>query len=447
MHVTRSGLNRETCGTQTRPCRTIHYTLSLCNIDKLYTIRVDGSWNESYLYEECNTKHQIYNQSIKIEGWRGVPTIGCDQFAADDNMFAFDKSTLTFENVRLLNGKIIFNNSTVKFQQVDLHNTTLLTTKFCQDLNFSMINSTMRKPKLEGCEKTTSCVTLNGHVIYCKNLKLNIENSRIYDTKLEISGYISSIIKIESTRFEKILKYQETDLGGLTFHIPFCNSTITMRNSVFKSQKHRSPFKGATNMHNAALMFIKNPRGEESKFFDESCQELSTPIIENCLFEDNERAIDISYPFHKVVISHSKFLTNQVWHVGAAMRIAPGSHSTIQVDNCDFINNQGGFAFYDANTDVGGQIKVNGRRVELNSSDHRGVIDLAGKGGAIWIHKGFLALENCTFLNNTSSLLGGTIFVDETAYISMKGCKIENSDSDLHPQQGDMVNILCLLCE
>ncbi|CAD5112800.1 DgyrCDS2010 [Dimorphilus gyrociliatus] len=436
-YVTRSGLNRETCGSRSIPCLTIRYTLSLCNSDKLYTIRVDGSWNESYLYEECNTPYSIYNQSIKIEGWRGVPTIGCDQFAAEDRIFAFNKSNIILENIRLLHGKVLMSDSTIKFKEVDFHNTSFLTSQLCNELNFSMENSTMRKPFIKHCEKITSCLTLSDYIIYCKNLKLSITNSRIHDTKLQIIGHNKTDVYIDSTYFEKVLKYQETDLGGLDLNVSLCGSKVLIKNSVFKSQRHRNPFKGAINMNKATLSFIGNP--SEKRLLKEKCEEYTIPIVENCLFEDNERAITITYEFEKIIISHTKFLTNQVWHAGAAIRIAPGPNSLIQVDNCDFINNQGGLAFYDKDADIGGQIKVNGRRVELNCSDYRAVIDLAGKGGAIWIATGVLALENCTFLNNTSSLLGGSIFVDDAAALSLKGCRIENSDSDLHPQQGDMV--------
>ena len=75
----------------------------------------------------------------------------------------------------------------------------------------------------------------------------------------------------------------------------------------------------------------------------------------------------------------------------------------------------------------------------VNDKQYKGVISLVGKGGAVRIHRGYVQLKNCTFIDNTARLLGGAIFVDRFANVSIVDSYLESSHSHAHSMQGDIL--------
>ena len=85
-------------------------------------------------------------------------------------------------------------------------------------------------------------------------------------------------------------------------------------------------------------------------------------------------------------------------------------------------------------------------QVSVFSECCKGSISLIGKGGAVRVQRGAVAVEACTFVNNTARLLGGAIFVDEEGNLTIVDSQFSNSPLDLHSSQGESHMLLSVTC-
>ncbi|CAD5123937.1 unnamed protein product [Dimorphilus gyrociliatus] len=302
------------------------------------------------------------------------------------------------------------------------------------NLSLTMVDVRTELPFRNECINNP-CDNVNVNALAANFSYIFIDSSYFYNIRLEFEVFDRGNLSITNSLFTKRETYEETNLGGISIKTTVFNTIISIKNCIFRDLKHRNPILSAVNVYDASCELYAIHGVERSVMGN-----ATVPVIENCTFIRNERALSLQYNFGLVIVSDCVFISNKVWQAGGAIRVALNSlQNRLLLRNCIFKNNSAGFHDFREMRGLEDTIKVVNDRVQLNSSQHKGSLILAGKGGALRIHKGTIKLENCSFFNNTSTRLGGTIYLDRRGKIIISFCQFRNSPVDLHPTQGDLI--------
>lgn len=78
-------------------------------------------------------------------------------------------------------------------------------------------------------------------------------------------------------------------------------------------------------------------------------------------------------------------------------------------------------------------------QVWVHSNCCKGVISLVGKGGAVRVQRGSAVLVDCYFVDNTARLLGGAIYVDLVARVTLDNVTMVVEAVKRHAVDGDLM--------
>ncbi|ELU02078.1 hypothetical protein CAPTEDRAFT_217445, partial [Capitella teleta] len=430
--VSSSGKDVPGCGTKvSAACASIGYVLQ--KAPPTSRIMVDGS-NTTYTYNVCGFKKPIiWTKSVTIVGILGVPRIGCPWHHESNHLWKFypddPQRMISFENIRIQNGRMTVNGR-LGLTNATLYNTAIWTDDGCEKFEFEISNVLVERGlDWHGTEATMGPRSPVGSYIECEEIRGSMSSSLFEDVIMEIDAIWYGDLTVTNSNFSKKLA-QETGVGGLNITLPWTHGRLEIRNCIFENQVHFEPIYSAVNIESAALRV-------ESRTFTmgrNDVSDVNVTVIDS-IFRHNERAISISRTFKHVNIAWCKFHDNFVMHAAAAIRLAI-SALVVTVKHCEFMNNAAGFNRHQA---IPGNFEFDGDQVQITNERINGVISLVGKGGAIRIHKGRVLLHNCTFINNTARLLGGSVFVDRLGEVVMADSYFQNSDSGLIAMQGDIL--------
>ncbi len=170
-------------------------------------------------------------------------------------------------------------------------------------------------------------------------------------------------------------------------------------------------------------MNIKNTTFTKNKNSAVVTEKNANTTIDNCIFKDNSESA-VYNKESKVNLKNSYFENNRSdsGEGNSKNGGAVYNHSSLSVDNCNFVNNKAGnggaiYSDYDFNisssTFTGNTAKNNGGAIMF---DYRG--------------SGFcesLNLSGSKFTGNTAGSSGGGLFVDSMNYLTMKNVEIKNN--------------------
>ena len=394
----------------------------------------------------CHDKISL-SQTITIAGYGGQANIGCaldgmlrqqiSIFTASDES---KKSSITtdehmswrvvFRDLNITNVDFFAQESRITFVGVNLMNSTFKSTKTNEFVDLHV-------EKTEWYTNTYMAVlrlmsSSSDIKVYGKSVRCIIVDSTLYGSRLKVKAYGMLILRINGTRFSNDPR-QVSVLGGL--YISLKDSTprsdVVVTDSVFERQVNGHPILSVLNMNKAALyLHAGSPSTNESGV---------NVRIQRVQFLNNERALTLRGPLHKVVIKNCLFTNNRAMHGGAAMYISANKYTTVLAVNCTFAHNEVGSVRADELERFHDSFQIDGDRVRITSECCNGVVDLIGKGGAIRLRDGELNLEGCRFVNNTAHMFGGSICIEANGIMSVYDTYFSNTEMNKHSHGGDII--------
>lgn len=338
---------------------------------------------------------------------------------------------LTFKNIEIKNGFVSFRNCTVVMINTIFDNASFIALDPCSFLYVNLHNVTV-DGHVE-CSPNGICVNTFLSNITCADVNLTVEDSQFHQTTLIVEGHWRTRVKVIGSLFSNKAKKLRF-LGGLHLTFSALNADIQLKNSIFEKQVHPNRVQSVINLYEAAIWL------KASMVSPNNGTTTANATVQNCTFLDNERGITIVGPFQKLQIANSRFERNVAMHAGAAILILINKDTKAIIYDVTFIGNVAGkfrndYPVYEDES----SFRVVGSEVHLNTSCCKGVIDFVGKGGAVRIQRGETIIRQCTFINNTARLLGGSVFVDIDGEVFILDTNFENTPSHDHALQGDIV--------
>ena len=345
-------------------------------------------------------------------------------------------SDLQIINVFFYDITLLLQDVAVNISDSEFHNVMLRSNEPCQNLRVILTNTTL------GGKAVTSPLSGHSgrhvandgdHAIVCNQSTVVINNVKLLDSKLHMKAQTWAEIDITNSTFTKILR-SETGMGGVNVTLPLLHGHLRVTQCVFSNLVHWEPILSAINIEAGALRIeaLRKVRRENELEIKQN----NTVLIQNTTFMHNERALSISRSFSLIQITGCVFSHNKVMHAAAALRLALDANDGALITDSHFLHNAAGATDH---TTIKGHFEVDREQVTVNDDQYKGVISLVGKGGALRIHRGGVRLVRCTFIDNTARLLGGAIFVDRWANVSIVDSYFEGSHSHVHSIQGDIL--------
>lgn len=259
--------------------------------------------------------------------------------------------------------------------------------------------------------------------------KIFIEDSIFIHAKFQIYVLCPPIIRFINLTFDNdpnqlsIMNYIEIKLYHHYMHTP---SSFYGKGLIIKNQYHDNPMQGVITLWEAALTY---------RLFCESGREIINHsfVLRDSLFENNERGVVINGCINNTLIDNCKFVRNIAMHAGAGFLVLFGPYKQGfsgwigRITNSVFLNNRAGdFRPFPSKYTNNFWKLSDGSQVQIDSRLVKGTIVLAGKAGAIRVQRGTLFVSNCTFVNNSALVLGGTLFVDRSGELKISNTTITN---------------------
>ena len=430
VYVAVNGEDRPHCGqSPDTPCLSLQQAIQ--EVEPGGTIYINAQHTEKVPFSHCLKEPIIISKSIHIMGYNGVPRIGCNYDI--NRLFMLNitangaKTDLHFQDIVLISMLFTVNNAHVWFDSTILEDSRWLSVGQSPFIGMSMVESEWRGSMETNCSKE-SCKP--SALIQCEGqyLQVNYSRSAFYHTKLQITATRHAKFEIDQCVFDN---YDDMLIFHGAIYLTIMNNSepihIKVTDSVFQNQVNYDPVESIMNLFLAAFLVRSvEPRNE------------TVVEIENCQFINNERGLTFIGHFTYVNVTNSLFLDNIAMHAGAAILYLTDTTSPSYVTNCTFRRNAAGSFRQELIADYADSFQVSGDEVRIHSNCCKGIISFVGKGGAIRIQRGNLSLIDCTFDNNTARLLGGAIFVDRDNSMYVRGTDFLTSPNDVHAMQGDI---------
>ncbi len=405
---------------------------------------LDGRHTSSDKSQYCRHTAIMFDASVIIKGFRGIPIIGCQDKKHQptllfmNNTFPGPARNVTLQNVNLINTLVLVDNINLTVDSSIVNDSRIMSIDYNNQgivpyLGFNFLNSIWRGFMDPLCNQTGHCLPSSVIMVASRHLDLYYKHSYFYQTVQKMRVFDGSDFRIEDT----VISNMDGELaahGGvyLTIMGGVGESNVHVEDSIFEKQIYDNPIESVMNLHQAALVVNVKAR-EYVTNSNVSC------YIKNVQFHDNERGITFVGPFKKLLISDCSIKRNIAMHAGAGILFFTNPPINYTVDNCTFESNAAGNFRPEKILAYGNSFQVSGDEVRIRSSCCKGVISFVGKGGAIRVQRGGLTLNSSTFKNNTARLLGGALFVDKEGRLDMEDTYFENSPDGQHAMQGDLL--------
>ena len=432
-------------GDRYAPCATLSQTLRQATESD--TISVLSKASQTQPYHWCADSPLSITSSLHVRGYDGMAAIGCEHTSPGRQMLIniTGESAIPASNQSQRVSYVIFENITftdvifyVRTSHVTFKDCVLRHVKWSSEISdafigVAMVGSHVYGKMEENC--TVSCLPSTHFSIQAMFLNITLERSTFMQAEFKITSggsgsfYMSHLHWSSDDTENYVLGGIYLTVGDISVHTP-----ITVVDSIFQRQQHHDPIQSIMNLFVAAFLVrgiaVTGKPDEGSNI---------TVTIDNCQFLNNERGVTFIGPFKWTRIVNCLFSNNIAMHAGAAILYLTAPASPSYVTNSTFDTNAAGNFPPDKITSYGESFQVIGDEVRIYSKCCKGVISFVGKGGAIRIQRGNLALIDCTFMNNTARLLGGAVFVDRESKLVVDNTWFENSPVDIHAMQGDLV--------
>ncbi len=203
-------------------------------------------------------------------------------------------------------------------------------------------------------------------------------------------------------------------------------------------------------------------------------EEFKHLLITNCLFQRNQRALDIiGSKTVNIHMENNTFHGNEVLYDGGAIRISDSNlahfhmSGSVSIVKCTFLDNKAGvnpfnMTVINMNKELNYQTKANVTEYQINSKKiYISIINkyrtrdgetirvsrvitfhLDGKGGAIIIQAGVdynVLIQDCTFVNNIATAYGGSIYGNEHAKFTIEKSSLQGGMEAHRVVQGDLI--------
>ena len=436
IHVARNGEDRSGCGrTQETPCQSLQGALQAAEENDV--IKLDA-FRPGTFYRHCQNRPLDVPVSVTIQGWRGVPHVGCPLGHGDTPTLvnvttpSEDTVNVTFIDVVLVRCYIVLHNSGLTFFNSEIHDSRIMTTEDRRSMSVSInvTSSVFRGTMDRHCNQTSGkCQPSSLVKVQTGFLKLVYKNATFLQTTQTFMAHMAGDMHVSDCLVSNDMSQTPahgsiylTVKGGLP-------STIIVEDSIFEHQFHFDPVNSVMNLYEAPVMIRSMSRGASN----------ATADIRRNIFRDNERGLTFISDFNRIHISDCLFQGNIAMHAGAGILFLTEPHTNSSVYNCTFESNAAG-AFRPENiVHYLRSFQVQDDEVRIHSACCKGVISFVGKGGGIRVQRGQAFVSHCTFVNNTARLLGGAVFVDRETKITIDNSYFENSPSHKHSMQGDLL--------
>ncbi len=327
----------EGCGaTLDQSCASLEFTATLIKTNDI--IRIAG--NSDVTYDMCTESDDVItfpHIPSKIEGTSkgSRPRVGCyaKQFKSQEDAFATlqlfgsksQEKEVVLENLLLENVALEIQDIEIIVVDSVLTNTSLRSNlRNCGYLSVKISRSIFHKQ--HQCGDLMGCETLGDQRLVCRYVDLSVSQSQFYDTKLMVYSALGQV-NVDQTKFAKILPY-ETGLGGLNVTFGLGQGSLRVTKSTFLNHAHVEPILSAMNIETSSLRV---------ETWGTSANDTNaTVIIQDTLFENNERAVSISRYFKYVEITRCHFTANHAMHAGAALRLALDYHLRVLIRDSVF---------------------------------------------------------------------------------------------------------------
>ena len=443
------------CGSRiTNACRSLTEVLNNANDGDI--INIEGSVpdpddaNGTKLYSLCYDN--FLRKPVSLVGYNGKPRIGCHE-SIDRGIIAiirqsnFDDTTLTFQSLQLESGTIDITNCSLNIIDVTVIDIYIATILPCTAIAVNIDRTTVfGRFRNESYQPSLGTVPLPMHFtdtweFHCEITDLNITDSQFFQTKIDVISYNDMNIFVSGSLFSNVPETYD-HMGGLKVKCNHTSMTVLIKDTVFEKQRETTRLSSLLNFYDSALFL--NMRQYIYRPTDAPSTNASV-IIENVQFLNNERGLFLGGFYNKIVIQNCTFTGNIAKHAGPGIYIVSKNFNEVLINDCTFLNNHGGkvrhnYRFLYPNTTV----NYKGDLVHFNSSFGRGAMGLVGKGGAISLRSGNARIENSTFINNTASIGGGSVYAYHDTRLTLDRVYME-SGPDSEPSE--KANILYSKCK
>ena len=376
------------------------------------------------MYPLCNfrsgTRGHIY-KNISLIGNGGMAKIGCDRRDhryQNGNIVIFGESildhSLHLENLTIINGNV----SIPTAGKVDIKNVlfddAILTTGVpgCRHTTINIQSSNWTG--YHECDSYSGvCKGRDQNKIVCRKITVNIRNSNVYQSSMNLDGPDSLALTVS-----------DSDFMGST------SQSLTSLKLKFRSEGSVHIERTSFEQHHSLTLVDYAMNLVSSAVYLQSDQYMGNVVVtmDNLNFRHNERCLTLSGRFDQVNISDSTFVDNRAIHAAPAILALTSKGTTIFVKRCTFTNNTaGGFPeSFSVHLPHSVAEVVHGRAI-LNAKYCKGIIEPVGRGGAIRVQRGDMVISDSYFTGNEANRQGGSIMVDQDASLILENTDLSTS--------------------
>lgn len=437
-YVTDLGDDRSDCSTASRPCLTIGRALDTLNVVNNQTsddasIYLDSLRNNASTKWLCQLEQPLLiRRNVSIVGLSRSFHFGCATHVSSRllvvNVTGSDVIRLSLTGLNVRGVLFVMWNCQLIMDGVRMGHARWSFPTGNPFFYFSIKHSTW--------DLSHRQVNLSSDVqISAETLHLRWTDSTFSNIKFSAFAGRSTEVTVDNCTFTNAPDHPSVN-GGLNVFVKdrFVESTVWIRDSRFVHQMHEDPVQSVRNLYEAALLVRVSDAEKEVHGV------LRVVIrVDRCTFDDNERGLTLIGSFRFTNITDCVFANNLAMHAGAGLLSIGNQGTEITVTRSVFEGNAAGFYRIDKVRRHLDTFRIDRNEVTIESACCKGVVAFVGKGGAIRLHRSNLTVVDCLFRNNTARLLGGSLFVDREATLAIVRSQLENSATDEHSMEGDLL--------
>ena len=298
----------------------------------------------------------------------------------------------------------------------------------CSSAEFVLLGTRFEQPTHKERKSMTEALSPEFDIyLYCVDLMIYVKDSFFGGRRFRLSTMRQLFMVVNGTSFHG--NKQDTKIGGITLEFFGLSSIVSIVDTDFRDLMPKSVLHGVLyekyfKLAPVNIIIPEHVLCEHVGLFHKI-------FIDGCVFHGNQGGLKVNRCPWEVNILNTLFQDNcAVFDGGALSFLDSNGVSKFNIINSTFIENSAGcFRKYPVtrstsslyldklNVTITNFNLVQGTtgvlEYEFESGSKNGVIteELHGRGGAIFSRDGSLVIENCTFIDNEASQLGGAIML------------------------------------